>query len=68
MSKQRLQFDFSKDAVKKLEEIKKRTNSATRAEVIRRSLRLYDWITWQLEQGATIGIEKDGKLVCFKDI
>ena len=68
MRKQRLQFDFSKDAVEKLDEIKKRTNSATRAEVVRRSLRLYDWITYELNQGAVFGIEKEGKLIYFKDI
>ncbi len=66
--KTRLQFDFTSEAVDRLDELKNRINAPTKAEVVRRSLRLFDWITREMEQGAIIGIEKDGKLIYLKEI
>jgi len=66
MNNQRLKFDFSKDAVSRLNEIKKRTHAVTRAEVMTGALKLYDWITWQLERGTIIGIEKKANLFTLK--
>lgn len=69
MSKKRLQFDFSDEAVKRLDEIVERIHASTRAEVVRRALKLYDWVTWELNhKEASIALDKNGKLFYFKDI
>jgi hypothetical protein len=63
MAKHRLQFDFSDTALKELDELQDITNLPTRAELIRQALRLLQWmLTETQEKGATILIEKDGKL------
>jgi hypothetical protein len=41
--KERVQFDFSEDMLKKLDYIMERTGAATRAEAVRNALRVYDW-------------------------
>jgi Ribbon-helix-helix protein, copG family len=42
-TKERVQLDFSPQALERLDELKERTGAATRAETIRQALRLYDW-------------------------
>jgi metal-responsive CopG/Arc/MetJ family transcriptional regulator len=55
----RLQFDFSIDAVNKLDNLVKSTDAISRAEVVRNALRLYDLImSWQIE-GHKVEILKD---------
>ena len=41
--KERLQFDFTLEAIKRLDELKEKTEAATRAETVRHALRLYEW-------------------------
>lgn len=43
MQKERVQFDFSPEALKRLDDIKEKTGAATRAETVRNALRLYEW-------------------------
>jgi len=46
----RLQFDFSSEAVNKLDNMVRATEAASRAEVVRNALRLYDTlILWKRE-------------------
>ena len=40
----RIQFDFSPEAVKKLDEMVKSSGAASRAEVVRRSLSLFEHV------------------------
>jgi metal-responsive CopG/Arc/MetJ family transcriptional regulator len=41
--KERVQFDFSEEMLKKLDYIMERTGATTRAEAVRNALRVYDW-------------------------
>lgn len=40
----RVQFDFTQDALDRMDEIKTKSGATTRAETIRQALRLYEWL------------------------
>jgi metal-responsive CopG/Arc/MetJ family transcriptional regulator len=62
--KARVQFDFSKESLEKLDEIVTAVKAPTRAEVIRRALTLYTEILEAQNRGAKIFFkESDGTLV-----
>jgi len=62
--KARVQFDFSKDSLAKLDEIVSAVNASTRAEVIRRALMLYTEVLEAEKRGAKICFrEPDGTLI-----
>ncbi len=62
-TKQRVQFDFSIEALKRLETIQERLDAATKAEVVRNALKLYEWFITQIDQDSTVEIQdKDGKV------
>jgi uncharacterized protein (UPF0305 family) len=62
-SKARVQFDFSKESLDKLDEIKDTVNASTRAEVIRRALTLFTEVLEAENRGAKVMFqEKDGTL------
>ena len=63
--KKKLQFEFAEDAINRLDELKTRTDSASRAEVIRRSLRLYEFAVEKVINGYTLKLEKDGEEIAF---
>jgi hypothetical protein len=56
--KARVQFDFSKDSLAKLDEIVAAVSASTRAEVIRRALMLYTEV---------LDAEKRGAKICFRE-
>jgi metal-responsive CopG/Arc/MetJ family transcriptional regulator len=63
MPKTRLQFDFSEEALKELEQLQEDTGLPTRAELIRQSLKLVQWMLNETsENSATFLIEKNGKM------
>jgi metal-responsive CopG/Arc/MetJ family transcriptional regulator len=63
MPKTRLQFDFSDDALKELEELQAETGLPSRAELIRQSLKLLQWMLHETaENNATFLVEKNGKV------
>jgi hypothetical protein len=63
-SKVRVQFDFSKESLDKLDEIVASLNVSTRAEVIRRALVLYTEVINAERRGAKLLFrESDGTLV-----
>ena len=63
MTKHRLQFDFSEEALKQLDELKDAAGLGTRAELIRQALRLLQWtLTETKDNNATILVERDGKM------
>jgi Arc/MetJ-type ribon-helix-helix transcriptional regulator len=62
--KARVQFDFSKESLDKLDEIVKSVDASTRAEVIRRALTLFTEILAAESRGAKVLFrEKDGTLI-----
>ena len=62
--KARVQFDFSKESLDKLDEIVEKVNASTRAEVIRRALTLFTEILAAEKRGAKVMFrEQDGTLV-----
>jgi hypothetical protein len=63
-SKARVQFDFSKESLEKLDEFVKALNASTRAEVIRRSLTLFTEVMEAEKRGAKLLFrEPDGTLI-----
>jgi hypothetical protein len=62
--KARVQFDFSKESLDKLDEIVETVNASTRAEVIRRALTLFTEVLTAERRGAKIFLrEPDGTLI-----
>lgn len=62
--KVRVQFDFSKESLDKLDELVSTLSAATRAEVIRRALTLFTEVVDADRRGAKIYIrEPDGEMV-----
>ncbi len=61
-AKQRVQFDFSPEALKRLETMQQRLDAPTKAEVVRNALKLYEWFITQIDPDSTIEVQdKDGK-------
>jgi len=58
--KTRIQFDFTEEAARELDELKRITGSS-RAEVVRQGLRMLQWTIEQIyDNKAKILVEKDG--------
>jgi hypothetical protein len=58
--KERVQFDFSLDALHRLDALKEKTDAATRAETVRNALRIYEWLISEVDEveyGNTIEAE-----------
>jgi metal-responsive CopG/Arc/MetJ family transcriptional regulator len=63
MEKKRLQFDFTQDALQELDELQRVTGAPTRAELIRHSLRLLQWMIEETKRKeGTLLIERNGKV------
>jgi hypothetical protein len=63
-TKQRVQFDFSPEALQRLEDIKERIDASTKAEVIRNALKLYEWLITEVDPEYTLEVQdKDGKAI-----
>jgi hypothetical protein len=58
--KERVQLDFSADALDRLDELKEKVGASTRAEVVRQALRLYEWFVNETEPDSTIRITDSG--------
>lgn len=54
--KERVQLDFSSEALERLDDLKETTGASTRAEVVRQALRLYEWFINETEPNSTIQI------------
>lgn len=62
-NKVRLQFDFTPDALKRVDEMQRKLDVPTRSEVIRSSLKIYEWFI-QLDPEQVIEVqEHDGTVV-----
>jgi hypothetical protein len=60
-TKNRVQLDFSPEALQELEELKNKLGAASRAEVVRYSLRTLQWVMEQLENKTRIVVESGGQ-------
>ncbi len=58
MKKHRLQFDLTPEALQALDELKEQAAAATRAEVIRKALRMYSWFLKQRESGTALMLKR----------
>jgi Arc/MetJ-type ribon-helix-helix transcriptional regulator len=54
----RLQFDFAERAVERLDELVNETEAASRAEVIRDALKLYEHLFLRVKEGYAVMIQK----------
>ena len=65
--KERVQLDFTSEALMRLDDIKAKTEATNRAEVIRQALRLYEWFINEVDADYTIQVlGKDEKEVIAK--
>jgi len=63
-TKQRVQFDFSPEALQRLEDLKKHVDASTKAEVIRNALKIYEWFVTQIDPNYVIEVQdQDGKAI-----
>jgi hypothetical protein len=56
-NKQRVQFDFSPEALQRLEDLKEKVDATTKAEVIRNALKIYEWFATQLDPNSIIEVQ-----------
>ncbi len=59
----RIQFDFSAEAMRRLNRMKEQTEAASYAELVRDALRVYEWIVQEQKDGFDIGLVKGDTLV-----
>jgi hypothetical protein len=64
--KERLQFDFTSDAVDRLDEIRDLIGATSRAEVIRNALRVYEWLIKDVGDEDTIQVITKEKKVAAR--
>ncbi|HET8852392.1 MAG TPA: hypothetical protein VFN02_07690 [Ktedonobacteraceae bacterium] len=64
--KQRVQFDFTPEALKRLEDLKDRVDASTKAEVLRNALRLYEWFATQVDPEAIIEVKDKEDRTLFR--
>jgi hypothetical protein len=65
--KHRIQLDFSADAYKRFCEIRELGDIENNAELIRRSLRLYDWYLTRVKlEGSKLQIVKDDTITTIE--
>jgi hypothetical protein len=64
MEKTRVQFDFTSEALDRLDVMKDKTHVKTRAEVIRNALRLFEWFVEEANIDSTVKIvDKDDEII-----
>jgi hypothetical protein len=64
LARQRLTLEFSAQAAGRLREMKEMTEATSNAEVIRRSLLLYDWVLSRLRENKRLHlVDETGKAV-----
>jgi hypothetical protein len=62
--KTRVQFDFTSEALERLDAIKEKTGATSRAETLRSALRLYEWFVNEADRSSTVKIVgKDDEVV-----
>ena len=63
-TKQRIQFDFTPEALKRLDDLKDHVEASTKAEVIRNALKLYEWFVTEIDPSYILNVEdKEGQVI-----
>ncbi len=63
----RRQFSLGEDAIARLDAVRARTGAASRSEVIRQALKVYDFLSAEEAKGGRILIEQpDGRIIQIK--
>jgi metal-responsive CopG/Arc/MetJ family transcriptional regulator len=62
MEKIRVQFDFNKKALQELDQLKNQLGVTSRADVVRFSLRIMQWMVQEYGRGSRVMVERDGTL------
>lgn len=65
-AKQRIQFDFTAESMKRLETLREKTDATTKAEVVRNALKLYEWFITQTDHNSIIEIKDSEGNIQFK--
>lgn len=65
-TKQRIQFDFTPESMKRLETLKEKTDATTKAEVVRKALKLYEWFVTQTDPDCIVEIRDKENNTLFK--
>jgi hypothetical protein len=65
-AKQRIQFDFTADSMKRLEDLKEKTDATTKAEVVRNALKLYEWFVTQIDPSHIVEIKDKDNNTLFR--
>jgi hypothetical protein len=65
-TKQRIQFDFSSESLRRLEDLKEKTDASTKAEVVRNALKLYEWFVTQIDTDAIVEIKDKDDNTLFR--
>jgi len=60
-TKERLQFDFSPEALARLDAIQAMAGAKTRAEAVRSALRVYEWLLTEVQPHYIIIVANDEK-------
>jgi hypothetical protein len=58
-SYKKLQFEFSPDALRRLDDLKTQVDASTRAEVVRNALKVYEWMVRQIGPDYTLEIQDE---------
>jgi hypothetical protein len=59
----RLQFDFSEDAIERINRLESLTESTTKAEVVRKSLKFYEYAVNMLNEGYVLELKKENEKI-----
>jgi hypothetical protein len=59
----RIQFEFSADALDRMERLKEKTHARSYAELIRDALRAYEWMVDEKEAGHEVGAIRGKEIV-----
>jgi hypothetical protein len=59
----RIQFEFSADALERMERLKEKTHTRSYAELIRDALRAYEWMVDEKEAGNEVGAIRGKEIV-----
>jgi hypothetical protein len=65
-AKQRVQFDFSPEALQRLEDLKELVDASTKAEVVRNALKLYEWFVSQVDPNYIIEVKDQKDQIIFR--
>jgi len=64
--KERVQFDFSLEALQRVDNMKQKTEASTRAEVVRSALKLYEWFVNEVDLDSTVKVfDKNSEVVAI---